>query len=56
MIPYEIDPSLHNGEPEPTVLDDGFSPPHGGEPAANSEQPPTSQTPVDAALPVKSLF
>ncbi len=28
MIPYEIDPSLHTGEPEPAQLDDGFSPPH----------------------------
>ncbi|HMA08439.1 MAG TPA: hypothetical protein VKP68_11275 [Ramlibacter sp.] len=26
MIPYDIDPSLHSGEPEPAVLDDGFSP------------------------------
>ena len=26
MIPYDIDPSLHGGEPEPTSLDDGFSP------------------------------
>ena len=28
MIPYDIDPSLHTGEPEPPLLDDGFSPPH----------------------------
>ena len=27
MIPYDIDPSLHSGEPAPAVLDDGFSPP-----------------------------
>jgi hypothetical protein len=26
MIPYDIDPSLHDGEPQET-LDDGFSPP-----------------------------
>jgi hypothetical protein len=27
MIPYEIDPSLHDAEPASGVLDDGFSPP-----------------------------
>ncbi len=27
MIPYEIDPSLYTAEPEPPVLDGGFSPP-----------------------------
>ena len=33
MIPYDIDPSLHTGEPEPPQLGDGFSPPHQEEPA-----------------------
>lgn len=33
MIPYDIDPSLHGGEPAPAVLDDGFSPPRATEPA-----------------------
>jgi hypothetical protein len=27
MIPYDLDPSLHSGEPEPPRMDDGFSPP-----------------------------
>jgi hypothetical protein len=27
MIPYDLDPSLHDHEPGPPVLDDGFSPP-----------------------------
>lgn len=27
MIPYDIDPSLHDHEPVPPVLEDGFSPP-----------------------------
>jgi hypothetical protein len=27
VIPYDIDPSLHSGEPERILLDDGFSPP-----------------------------
>jgi hypothetical protein len=55
MIPYEIDPSLHTGEPESPVLDDGFSPPHIGEPAATAE-PPVSERHLDPALPAKSLF
>lgn len=47
MIPYEIDPSLYTAEPEPPVLDDGFSPPpsqeHSGErarDAGDATQPP----------------
>jgi hypothetical protein len=40
MIPYEIDPSLHDSEPPPPLLEDGFSPPH---PAAHDE-------PADAHL------
>lgn len=32
MIPYDVDPSLHTGEPVPAVLDDGFSPPSAREP------------------------
>lgn len=27
MIPYDVDPSLHDHEPGPPVLNDGFSPP-----------------------------
>lgn len=42
MIPYQIDPSLHNGEPAPPLLHDGFSPP------APSEQPGEG-TPAAAA-------
>ncbi len=26
MIPYELDPSLHSGEPQSAFLSDGFSP------------------------------
>jgi len=40
MIPYEIDPSLYTAEPEPPVLDGGFSPPpsdeHAAEPAGDA--------------------
>jgi hypothetical protein len=34
MIPYDMDPSLHTSEPEPPMLDDGFSPPRRGEAGA----------------------
>ena len=26
MIPYDLDPSPHTGQPEPQLLEDGFSP------------------------------
>ncbi len=39
MIPYDIDPSLHTGEPEPPVLGDGFSPPRGEQAPAQGERP-----------------
>jgi len=32
MIPYEVDPSLHNNKPPEPALDDGFSPPEAAEP------------------------
>jgi len=57
MIPYDIDPSLHGGEPEPTSLDDGFSPPsheaHDRKPDAHDVPP---EEPVDPALWKKSAF
>jgi hypothetical protein len=37
MIPYEIDPSLYTAEPEPPVLDGGFSPPPPNEHAAEPD-------------------
>ena len=36
MIPYDIDPSLHTGEPAPAVLEDGFSPPQPHEQPADA--------------------
>jgi hypothetical protein len=56
MIPYDLDPSLHTAEPESGVLDDGFSPPHHGEPA--SEAPPVAppESAPEAALSGKSPF
>ena len=53
MIPYDIDPSLHDGEPEPTSLDDGFSPPSHETHDAH-DAPPTE--PIDPALWDKSAF
>lgn len=51
MIPYDIDPSLHDSEPAPEKLGDGFSPrvhDEPQEPACEHVEPPP--------LPVKSLF
>lgn len=55
MIPYDIDPSLHDSEPAPEKLGDGFSPPvhephelHKQETACEHVEPPQ--------LPAKSLF
>ena len=42
MIPYDMDPSLYTSEPEAPVLDDGFSPPHRGEPPVVAEAPSRS--------------
>ena len=51
MIPYEIDPSLHGGEPAPAVLDDGFSPPRAPEPVAQAAAETTAPTSEPAASP-----
>ena len=51
MIPYEIDPSLHDAEPAPALLDDGFSPPI----AHGAREDDTSDSSVDApAAPLSS--
>ena len=55
MIPYDMDPSLHTAEPEPSVLDDGFSPPHREEPPVAAQSPPVLAE-VDVELGVKSPF
>lgn len=49
MIPYDIDPSLHDGEPHET-LEDGFSPPpnhadEGVKPEAALEEALASKSP-----------
>jgi hypothetical protein len=58
MIPYDLDPSLHTAAPEPTLLDDGFSPPQHEPVAADPEKrdPSHSSPPVDPALWAKSAF
>jgi len=45
MIPYETDPSLHDHEPAPARLDDGFSPP---EPVGSATPPRPEQDHPDA--------
>ena len=52
MIPYEIDPSLHDGE-HPQRLDDGFSPPEAPEGEAKHGAPTDL---LEAALAAKSDF
>jgi hypothetical protein len=46
MIPYDVDPSLHAGEPLPEQLGDGFSPP--------PVEPPADVAPDPHAEPVLS--
>ncbi|MEO8654137.1 MAG: hypothetical protein ABI409_08435 [Ramlibacter sp.] len=53
MIPYDIDPSLHSGEPVPAALDDGFSPPPERPPVpvadpASPNRPGPAQAPQDS--------
>jgi hypothetical protein len=50
MIPYEIDPSLYTAEPEPAMLDDGFSPPRHGKEAQQEERPAIGPASADPAL------
>jgi hypothetical protein len=58
MIPYELDPSLHNAQPQSTMLDDGFSPPqsHPRSPEAPQDELsyPAPDRPADPALRGKS--
>jgi hypothetical protein len=59
MIPYDIDPSLYTGEPEPPSFDDGFSPPpHEPKPEAADAQAADVQAAeqIDPALWTKSQF
>jgi hypothetical protein len=51
MIPYEIDPSLHDNKPEPRELEDGFSPPH-----PDATQPAPTDVPAEAVLTDKSPY
>jgi hypothetical protein len=55
MIPYDIDPSLHAGEPAAPQLDDGFSPPlH--EDGADAQAAEAADHHVEPALWAKSPF
>lgn len=57
MISYDLDPSLHLGEPKPQLLEDGFSPrPVVGPDAAHDSLPKTSAEPAASAHWTKSEF
>jgi hypothetical protein len=56
MIPYEVDPSLHNADPEPEQFDDGFSPPHRQHAPSPIDGEVTPAEEVDPSLYAKSLF
>ena len=57
MIPYDVDPSLHNTDPKPEQLDDGFSPPQCHPPAQEADDGRASaDVPVDPSLWTKSPF
>lgn len=56
MISYDIDPSLHTGEPEPPRLEDGFSPPQHGDDAAHGEVSQETGAPLPAPLGDVSPF
>jgi len=53
MIPYDIDPSLHTGEPAPSILDDGFSPRAAQQPDLDADEELAEQD-GGAALPARS--
>jgi hypothetical protein len=55
MIPYDIDPSLHS-EPEPPLLDDGFSSPRAHGESAGSKNGAAPAASLEEALASKSDF
>ncbi len=55
MIPYDVDPSLHETQPAPTLLDDGFSPPAPDD-SAQAPAQPASRAEVEAMLGEICLF
>jgi hypothetical protein len=60
MIPYDVDPSLHSGEPQERPLDDGCTPPdvEPVAPANPGDLPSTVETPspLEPVLGEKSDF
>lgn len=55
MIPYDVDPSLHSSQPQPSLLEDGFSAPRSDGDAlrAGGDAPAPS---LKDALAAKSEF
>lgn len=56
MIPYDLDPSLHTGEPDPPTLEDGFSRPHCAPEDMPSPPQPAPAQPQDPAYWAKSAY
>ncbi|HVZ46621.1 MAG TPA: hypothetical protein VHA82_22640 [Ramlibacter sp.] len=56
MIPYDIDPSLHGGIPEPEELEDGFSPPHAQAGLEDAKDREHVDVPPEAWLTDKSPY
>jgi hypothetical protein len=56
MIPYDLDPSLHTGEPEAQTLGDGFSPPPHDAHEGDKPRAAAPATPGESALREKSAF
>ncbi len=54
MIPYDVDPSMHPSQPQPSPLEDGFSAPRSnGDARAGRDAPAPS---LNDALAAKSEF
>jgi hypothetical protein len=58
MIPYEVDPSLHDSQPRDEALGDGFSPPPANDTALPAQPAVTTGTPapLEPMLAEKSDF
>jgi hypothetical protein len=56
MIPYDIDPSLHDREPPVETLEDGFSPPHPHEEVHPHVPHAADGAALEAALAGRSPF
>jgi hypothetical protein len=56
MIAYDLHPSPHGAEPEPAMLDDGFSPPRASPTVALEPMAPLALDILERALAEQSDF